>query len=107
MDIPEVNSSEAAAMREAGATWIDVREHSEWNAAHIEDTLHLPLGQAVEHLPVQWPELDTQLIISCLSGGRSGQLVAHLRTLGYTDVYNLAGGIQEWAAEGRAIVTDS
>lgn len=104
MDVPEVNCSEAVAMREAGAAWIDVREPSEWADAHIPDTELLPLGAAADDLPDRFTSLDAPIVISCLSGGRSGQLVAHMRALGYSDVHNLRGGIQAWIGEGRPVI---
>jgi rhodanese-related sulfurtransferase len=105
MDVPEVDCSEAVAMREAGAAWIDVREPDEWADAHIADTELLPLGDAFEGIASRYPDTATPLVVSCLSGGRSGRVVSRLRSLGYTDVHNLRGGIQAWIAEGRPVVT--
>ncbi len=104
MEIPEVTCSEAVAMREAGAAWIDVREPSEWNDAHIPDTELLPLRDAAQQLPGRFTSLDSAIVISCLSGARSGRLVAHMRALGYSDVHNLRGGIQAWVGEGRPVI---
>src|SRR5690606_25911535 len=104
MDVPEVDCGEAVAMREAGAAWIDVREPEEWADAHIPDTELLPLRAAAQQLPDRFTSLDAPIVISCLSGGRSGQLVAHMRALGYSDVHNLRGGIQAWVGEGRPII---
>jgi len=106
MDVPEVNCEEAVAMRDAGAVWIDVREPDEWREAHIDGTQHTPLADAVLHVPREHPDKGATLVISCLSGGRSGQLVAHLRAQGYLDVHNLRGGIRAWVGEGRAIITE-
>ncbi len=91
-------------MREAGATWIDVREPAEWDDAHIPGTELLPLQDAAEQLPSRFTSLDAPIVISCLSGGRSGQLVAHMRALGYSDVHNLRGGIRAWVGEGRPVI---
>ena len=92
-------------MREAGAAWIDVREPEEWAHAHIPDTELLPLRDAATQAPDRLASYDSQLVVSCLSGARSGQLVAHLRSLGYSDVHNLRGGIQAWISEGRPVIT--
>jgi rhodanese-related sulfurtransferase len=104
MDVPEVNCDEAVSMREAGAHWIDVREHDEWADAHIDETVHLPLGEAFEGIAARYPDTSTPLVVSCLSGGRSGRVVSRLRSLGYTDVHNLRGGITAWIADGRPVV---
>jgi phage shock protein E len=105
MQIPEVDGSEAITMRAAGATWIDVREQFEWNEAHIADTQLVPLASSVEWVMHNVPDPTTTLVVSCHSGARSGQLVAHLRQRGYTDVHNLRGGIIAWARAGHPVVT--
>jgi len=43
----------------------------------------------------------------CRSGGRSGQVVAYLNQHGWDNVRNLAGGMQDWAAHSRAMVSES
>jgi rhodanese-related sulfurtransferase len=104
MDVPEIDCTQAVAMRAAGAAWIDVREPEERAEAYIEGTEFVPMAEAAEQLPARFPDQDTPLVISCRSGARSGYVVAHLRALGYTDVHNLRGGILAWAAEGRQIL---
>lgn len=105
MDVPEVNPDEAVALRAKGAAWIDVREQHEWDEAHIADTTHAPLQQSAEYVAANHPDPSTPIVVSCLSGGRSGQLVAHLREQGYTNVHNLRGGITLWIGQGRPVVT--
>lgn len=105
MEIPEVDCSEAVALRERGAAWLDVREQDEWDDAHIPDTTHVPLRDTVDHVARSLPDPAAPIVVSCLSGGRSGQLVGYLRQLGYTDVHNLRGGIRAWVQEGRPVVT--
>jgi rhodanese-related sulfurtransferase len=104
MDVPEVDCSQATTMHGAGAAWIDVRETEEWDAAHIADTTHAPLADAIATITERWPDPSTPMVVSCLSGGRSGHAVAQLRARGYTDVHNLRGGIKAWVAEGRPVV---
>jgi monothiol glutaredoxin len=50
--------------------------------------------ELIESLP-----RDTELVFHCHIGGRSQQAAEHYRRLGYTKVYNLAGGIRAWAEE--------
>jgi rhodanese-related sulfurtransferase len=48
---------------------------------------------------------DEPLYVVCRSGGRSARVVAYLAQQGYPAV-NVDGGMQDWAASGRAVVTD-
>lgn len=50
--------------------------------------------QFIESLPK-----DAELVFHCHIGGRSLQAAEHYRRLGFTNVYNLVGGIRAWAEE--------
>ncbi len=42
---------------------------------------------------------DTPLIFHCHSGGRSQAAAEHFAAMGFTEVYNVVGGIQAWSTE--------
>lgn len=69
---------------------LDVREEEEYERDHLGGTL-IPLAE----LPDRYPEIPTHLpvIVHCQSGLRSRKAVAFLREKGFTQVYNLAGGL--------------
>ena len=85
----------------AGALFVDVREADELAQASydVAGVLHLPLGALPDSLD-QLPT-DRELVIACRSGGRSGRAVQFLRMEGYERVFNLAGGMLRWQAEGQ------
>jgi rhodanese-related sulfurtransferase len=87
-----------------GLTVLDVREPVEWQHAHIEGALHIPLAT----LPVRLTELpaDQQVLVVCKVGGRSAQAVMWLQQQGHEAV-NLEGGMLDWAAAGRAMVSET
>jgi rhodanese-related sulfurtransferase len=98
--VPEV----AAAAVPAGAWLLDVREDGEWDAGHVPDATHIPLGQLgarTGELPV-----DQEIYVICRSGVRSGRATQALNGAGWRAV-NVAGGMQDWAAAGRPMMTDS
>ena len=80
---------------------IDVREPFEWDAAHIEQARHLPMGevaQCLDDIPNGRP-----LVTVCRSGNRSEQVANFLRDKGF-DVDNLDGGMEEWERAGLPVV---
>ena len=76
---------------------IDVREESEYENANI-NALLIPLGELTE----RHEEIlkDKKVIVHCRSGVRSANAIAFLeQSYGYTNLYNLDGGILAWARE--------
>ena len=82
---------------------LDVREDPEWRHGHIDGATHIPLGQ----VPARLAEVpDGQTLVVCKVGGRSAQAVAYLQQHGH-DVVNLDGGMLEWEAAGRPMVSET
>ncbi|HXF85769.1 MAG TPA: rhodanese-like domain-containing protein [Anaerolineales bacterium] len=95
---PEVSVFEAAALREAGAFILDVRQPEEWNESHIPGSTLIPLGELasrVDELP-----RDRQIVVVCRSGNRSAQGRDILLAAGFSQVTSMAGGINQWKAAG-------
>ena len=84
---------------------LDVREPDEWTAGHAPDAHHVPMME----LPARMAEVptDTDVVVVCRSGGRSGQVVSYLMGNGWDNVRNLDGGMQSWAASGRDVISES
>jgi sulfur-carrier protein adenylyltransferase/sulfurtransferase len=78
-------------------TILDVREPFEYEIARIEGSNLIPLGE----LPDRLDELDRDryTVVHCHSGARSAKAVQLLRRAGFTNVFNLEGGIDEWSEE--------
>ena len=78
-------------------TILDVREPFEYEIAHIESAKLIPLGELPDRLDEL--ERDGEILAHCKSGSRSAQAVEFLRRNGFTNVFNVAGGIAAWADE--------
>ena len=82
---------------------LDVREPVEWQHGHIDGAIHIPLRE----LPGRLADVpEGQTLVVCKIGGRSAQAVAYLAQQGH-DVVNLDGGMLDWAAAGRPMVSDT
>lgn len=74
---------------------LDVREDWEFQTAHIEGSILIPMGQVASRIA----ELDSaaETVVICHHGGRSMQVAGLLEQLGFPNVINLAGGVDAWA----------
>jgi adenylyltransferase/sulfurtransferase len=80
---------------------LDVREPHEWdisNLAHHGARI-IPQGQILDRVT----ELDTarEMVVHCRSGARSAAVIEQLLEMGFSRdrLYNLAGGINQWARD--------
>jgi len=73
---------------------LDVREPNEYQINRIPGSTLIPLGE----LPRRYQELDPnrEIVAHCKMGGRSAKAVEYLRSVGFTKVKNLTGGVLEW-----------
>jgi rhodanese-related sulfurtransferase len=76
---------------------IDVREDYEYENANIEGDF-IPMGTIQASLDKI--AKDKEVVIMCRSGRRSASVIDMLeKNFGFTNLYNLKGGILEYAAE--------
>lgn len=95
--IPQMSVKELKQQLDANAlTLIDVRSDEERQKASIDEALPMnsELMEKIEAMPK-----DTAMAFICHTGGRSQLAAKHFAKLGFTNVANVAGGIQAWSEE--------
>lgn len=97
--VPSLSVSELKRKMDTGEsfTLIDVREPWEYEIAKINGSRLIPLGELEERL-TELPR-EGMLVMQCHSGGRSEYGTRLLQQAGFTNVYNLEGGIDAWSSE--------
>lgn len=75
---------------------IDVREEFEFELSNLNGLL-IPLGGIL--IEADKIAKDRPVIVHCRSGARSAAAIMQLETQGFTNLYNLKGGIIAWATE--------
>lgn len=86
-----------------GLTVLDVREPVEWTHGHVEGSVHIPMGE----VPTRLEEVpDGQVLVVCKVGARSARVAGYLVQQG-RDAVNLDGGLLDWEAAGRALVSET
>lgn len=101
-NVPAIAADDVADRLAAGAMLVDVRELNEWNAGRIPGATLKPMSE-INDWYTDLPR-DTDIIVQCRTGQRSGQVVkALIEQAGFERVYNLTGGIVAWANAGLEV----
>jgi rhodanese-related sulfurtransferase len=83
---------------------VDVREKMEFAGGRVSGASSIPLGELEE----RHKELDHSkpIYVMCRTGRRSGEAQRKLKALGFTNVINVAGGIEAWRKEDLPLERD-
>jgi len=95
-----VSPAESVALVGGGVTVIDVRTPEEFADGHLDgatliDFYDADFAEQIAELPA-----DQEYLVYCRSGNRSGQAVQIMEGLGFDQVYDLDGGVVDYAAQG-------
>jgi rhodanese-related sulfurtransferase len=82
---------------------LDVREPYEWEAGHVEGSVHVPLAQVMAGEAQEWVAGDRPVVVICRSGNRSELAALMLQARGI-DAENVEGGLEDWARLGLPLV---
>jgi rhodanese-related sulfurtransferase len=74
---------------------LDVRDSWETALARLDNAVHIPM----EELEHRTDELDpaSEVVVICHHGVRSAAVADYLGQVGFQKVWNLSGGIDQWA----------
>lgn len=99
----EISIREAASKKVMGAYILDVRELHEFVQGHIPGAVMIPLGQLNNRLN-ELPK-GREIVVVCLSGGRSLAALDIIRGAGYSKSSSMTGGMNAWKAARYPTVT--
>ncbi len=98
LTMKEISVQELKEKRDKGEDFqlIDVREDFEYEMSNLGG-LSIPLGGIL--IETEKVDKTKPVVVMCRSGKRSAAAIMQLEQQGYTNLYNLRGGILAWAAE--------
>ena len=100
--VREVSPREAMGETGFNVTFLDVREHNEWNLGHIPGALHIPRGTLEGKVETLIPR-DSKVVIYCASGNRSALAADTLQQMGYQNVASMSQGFRGWVEAGGEV----
>ena len=90
---------EFASVPESGSCFIDCRSEDEFEIAHQDEAINVPL----QHLSLRLDDFPFQkedtFYVYCNSGNRSATFVTYLRSIGYEHCQSIAGGFETWGQQ--------
>jgi len=82
------------------AQLIDVRTPEEFNSKHLDNALNIDYNDSDFETEIAKLDKSKPTFVYCLSGGRSSSAVSKMQEMGFTQLYNLEGGMMKWNALG-------
>ena len=87
----------------ADAVLLDVRTSNEVAQGVIKNAVHIDFYDGNFKTELDRLDKSKPVLIYCRSGRRSGIAMSKMRELGFSEIYNLQGGIIEWANAGQEL----
>lgn len=86
--------------------FLDARERDEYQVSHLPGAAWIGYSD-FDVMRLSALPKDQMIVVYCSVGYRSGKIAAQLRKVGFTNVFNLWGGIFNWYNTGRKVVNDA
>ncbi len=104
--VPEISVEELRRLLDAGVglELLDVRDHSELDAGSLPGAVSIPRGHLELEVEARIPR-HRPVVVYCAEGIRSLLAAKTLQALGYTKVWSLAGGFDQWKRSGGPSAT--
>ena len=87
-----------------GVIILDVRTPEEFDAGHITNAININLEGSDFSSEVSKLDKNATVAVYCRSGNRSGVATDQMAEIGFTDMYDMQGGIVDWEAAGGPVV---
>ena len=94
LNINEITYDKLLEKVKEGAVLIDVRTRQEFLEGHLDGAILIPYYEIEYKIKGVVPDKNKTIIVYCKNGGRSQKAYSFLKKLGYSDIYNLKGGIE-------------
>jgi thioredoxin 1 len=92
-----------AKMTSASGQLIDVRTPEEFNIDHLANATNLDIYSAKFDSEINKLDKQKTYYVYCQRGGRSANAVEKFHKAGFKNVFELDGGVVNWAKEGKPL----
>lgn len=96
MEPYDITLDELRQKQMQGSEIIDVRNQREFDESHILGSINIPEYQINENFEKIIPNKNKEIVLYCSTGFRSTNAYKKLKKMGYKNVYNLYGGLENY-----------
>ena len=89
----DITIAELKSKVSQGAILIDVRSNQEYREGHLQGAVNIPEFEIAKRIQREIPKKNQLVVVYCQYGGRSKGAKIIMEKMGYTNVYNLFGGL--------------
>lgn len=86
------------------ATILDVRTPGEYSEGHLANATLVDWNGSSFEADAAKLDKTKAICVYCAKGGRSASACAKLASMGFTEIYDMKGGITAWKAEGKDVI---
>ena len=94
----------SSKITESGVVTLDVRTPGEFTEGYIEGARLIDFQSGNFENEIATLDKNATYAVYCRSGNRSGQAVKVMKDAGFSNVFNMNGGVIEWANAGLPLV---
>ena len=102
MDVLEFSKK----ITESGVVILDVRTPGEVAEGYIEGARMIDFQGGSFETEIESLDKNATYAVYCRSGNRSGQAVKIMQDAGFLNLFNLEGGVIDWANQGMPLVNN-
>ena len=94
----------SAKSQEAGVISLDVRTAQEFAEGHLKNAININVESGNFENEIANLDKTATYAVYCRSGRRSAVAVDLMQKAGFTNLFNLDGGVIDWSASGYPLV---
>jgi phage shock protein E len=101
--ISPADAADLIAAAPAGLVVLDVRTPEEFASGHLAGAVNLDFYAATFSIDLTALDAEVPYILYCRAGNRSAEAREMMRSFGFREVHEIAGGINAWVEAGLPV----
>ena len=102
-----IDEFESLLKEKTNGQLVDVRTPGEYGNEHLANSANIDFHSSDFAKKIATLDKKKPVFVYCLGGGRSGAAAEQMKKMGFTEVYNMDGGIMKWRSAGKPLENGS